>query len=346
MRVAFDIGGTFTDFVLEDGRAGALHFHKVPTTPRDPAKAVLEGLAVLLQNAKVAFGEVSSILHATTVATNAILERKGARTALITTEGFRDISSSAARSATNLRHVPRKPVPLVRRRDIFEVRERVAGRRHASSGRSMRPRWSACWRAWLRRTTSRSPSASCTPTPRRRTSRRSGERLRAKLPTCRCRSPRRLAEVPGVRARQHEVANAYIEPIVGSYVSRLDRRAEGAGHHVPTSSSCSRTAAWPRPSSPAICRCASSSRARRPGVLLCGDLGQGGGPRARDLLRHGRHDGEARRHRRRRPADHAQFEVDQVRYRKGSGLPHQHPGHRPGRDRRRRRQHRAVPNGA
>ena len=78
LRIAFDIGGTFTDFVLEDGRSGTLQFHKVPTTPRDPAEAVLEGLATLLHTAGAAYGEVTGILHATTVATNAILERKGA----------------------------------------------------------------------------------------------------------------------------------------------------------------------------------------------------------------------------------------------------------------------------
>ena len=126
MRVAFDIGGTFTDFVLEDGRAGVLHFHKVPTTPGDPAKAVLEGLEVLLRNARIALAEVSGILHATTVATNAILERKGARTALITTAGFRDILIIGRQKRYDTYDMYlAKPVPLVRRRDIFEVGERV-----------------------------------------------------------------------------------------------------------------------------------------------------------------------------------------------------------------------------
>ena len=126
MRVAFDIGGTFTDFVLEDLRAGVLRFHKVATTPRDPAIAVLEGLETLLRTAEVAPAEVSGILHATTVATNAILERKGARTALITTAGFRDvlIIGRQKRYDTYDMYLA-KPVPLVRRRDIFEVGERT-----------------------------------------------------------------------------------------------------------------------------------------------------------------------------------------------------------------------------
>ena len=77
LRVAFDIGGTFTDFVLEDARAGVLHFHKVPTTPAIRRQPCLRAWRHCSQ-APSRSGEVASILHATTVATNAILERKGA----------------------------------------------------------------------------------------------------------------------------------------------------------------------------------------------------------------------------------------------------------------------------
>ena len=91
IRVAFDIGGTFTDFVLHDGATGATHSLKVPTTQRDPSKAVIAGLQQLLQTAGVTGEKVGMVLHATTVATNAILERKGADTGLITTDGFRDL---------------------------------------------------------------------------------------------------------------------------------------------------------------------------------------------------------------------------------------------------------------
>src|SRR5215510_2375747 len=126
MRVAFDIGGTFTDFVLEDVRAGCLAFHKVPTTPSDPAVAVLAGLDALCKEAKVAPDQISGILHATTVATNAILERKGPRTALITTAGFRDILIIGRQKRYDTYDMYlAKPVPLVRRRDIFEVVERT-----------------------------------------------------------------------------------------------------------------------------------------------------------------------------------------------------------------------------
>ena len=205
MRVAFDIGGTFTDFVLEDLRAGVLRFHKVATTPRDPAIAVLEGLETLLRTAEVAPEEVSGILHATTVATNAILERKGARTALITTAGFRDvlIIGRQKRYDTYDMYLA-KPVPLVRRRDIFEVGERTL-----ADGTIEQPLDAAALEQVLgadrrRKTTSRSRCACCTPTPTPPTSRPSAQRLtktrprRRRLALLGC-----LAQVSRIRARQH-----------------------------------------------------------------------------------------------------------------------------------------------
>ena len=80
IRVAFDIGGTFTDFVLTDDSNGAVHALKVPTSSRNPGEAVIQGLERLLAAEGVAGGLVDAVLHATTIATNAVLERKGAPT--------------------------------------------------------------------------------------------------------------------------------------------------------------------------------------------------------------------------------------------------------------------------
>lgn len=126
IRVAFDIGGTFTDFVLHDSSTGATHHLKVPTTPHDPGAAVVAGLEELLDIAGVRSAAVSTVLHATTVATNAVLERKGAATGLITTDGFRDvlIIGRQKRYETYDLYID-KPHPLVQRRHIAEVRERV-----------------------------------------------------------------------------------------------------------------------------------------------------------------------------------------------------------------------------
>lgn len=127
LAVAFDIGGTFTDFVLHDEASGRAETLKVPTTPDDPSIAVMAGLETLLAATGHAPGDVSRLLHATTVATNAILERKGAPTGLITTAGFRDvlIIGRQKRYETYDLYIS-KPEPLVQRRHIVEASERIA----------------------------------------------------------------------------------------------------------------------------------------------------------------------------------------------------------------------------
>ena len=88
-RLAVDIGGTFTDLALEVG--GRRVTAKVLTTPTQPERGVLDGVATILQQAGLGSGDIGILVHGTTLATNAIIERKGATTALITTEGFRDV---------------------------------------------------------------------------------------------------------------------------------------------------------------------------------------------------------------------------------------------------------------
>ncbi len=125
MRAAFDIGGTFTDFVLQ-GDEGTLTL-KIPTSQADPAEAVLAGFQRMLEDADVAANLIDGVLHGTTVATNAIIERKGAATALITTSGFRDILLIGRQKRYETYDLyMNKPAPLVRRRDIFEIEERMA----------------------------------------------------------------------------------------------------------------------------------------------------------------------------------------------------------------------------
>ena len=89
-RAGIDIGGTFTDLVLM-GEDGSLHAEKLLTTPDDFGRGIAEGLATSLVTIGAAPYDIEVIVHGTTVATNAILEAKGARTGLITTAGFRDV---------------------------------------------------------------------------------------------------------------------------------------------------------------------------------------------------------------------------------------------------------------
>jgi N-methylhydantoinase A len=125
-RVGIDIGGTFTDIVLHLSD-GTLHISKVSSSMHDPGIAVIEGLADLLAKIGVAPGEVKEIIHGTTVGSNTILQRKGARTGLVTTKGFRDVLEiGRIRTPVMFDLAWVKPVPLVPRRHRLEVDERMA----------------------------------------------------------------------------------------------------------------------------------------------------------------------------------------------------------------------------
>ncbi len=124
VRIGVDTGGTFTDFVIV--REGSLSTKKLPSTPGNPSRAILEGLAGFLEGP-----DRLQIIHGTTVATNALLERKGARIALISTRGFEDvifIGRQTRKLLYSLSGEPRRPI--VDRRDVFGLEERTtaAGR--------------------------------------------------------------------------------------------------------------------------------------------------------------------------------------------------------------------------
>ncbi len=125
-RIGLDIGGTFTDLVLMHDPSGRLWGHKVLTTPADPAEAALRGLREICGRAGIALNEVGTVIHATTLVTNAIIERTGAKTALLATEGFRDILEIGREQRYDIYDLfLRYPEPLVPRRWRAEVRERV-----------------------------------------------------------------------------------------------------------------------------------------------------------------------------------------------------------------------------
>ena len=94
-RLGVDVGGTFTDLLLFDTATGAFWRHKTPSTPHDSSEGILNGVTAICANAGVAANQIDYFLHGTTVATNAVLEGKGAKVGLITTEGYRDIMQIA-----------------------------------------------------------------------------------------------------------------------------------------------------------------------------------------------------------------------------------------------------------
>lgn len=125
-RVGIDIGGTFTDLVMIEDASGERAIGKVLTTPDDPSEAVEQGLRGLLEREDVDASQLKTIIHGTTLVTNALIERRGTATALLTTEGFRDAVAIGTEHRYDMYDIfLEKPEPLVPRSLRYGVRERV-----------------------------------------------------------------------------------------------------------------------------------------------------------------------------------------------------------------------------
>ena len=126
LRVGIDVGGTFTDFALYDEATGELDVGKVLTTSDDPSAGVLSGLDALADNAGRSIAALNRAIHATTIATNTVIQRKGPPTALMVTQGFRDILIIARQKRWELYdNSIDKPVPLIPRDRVWEVPGRL-----------------------------------------------------------------------------------------------------------------------------------------------------------------------------------------------------------------------------
>jgi N-methylhydantoinase A/oxoprolinase/acetone carboxylase beta subunit len=130
MRViGVDIGGTFTDLALYDTESGATHVHKVPSTPDDPGRALVTGVTEICGLAGLTTSDVDAVYHGTTVATNAVLQYRGAPAGLITTAGFRDIvhigRHQRPQNYSIMQDIPWQSRPFVKRRHRKVVTERV-----------------------------------------------------------------------------------------------------------------------------------------------------------------------------------------------------------------------------
>jgi 5-oxoprolinase (ATP-hydrolysing)/N-methylhydantoinase A len=125
-RIGFDIGGTFTDFILLDTQRNEIRLHKCLTTPDDPSVGALQGLAELVTSAGLRLEQIDEIVHGTTLVTNALIERRGAKLGLITTAGFRDILEMGTEQRYDIYDLfLQYPAPLVPRRYRLEVPERM-----------------------------------------------------------------------------------------------------------------------------------------------------------------------------------------------------------------------------
>ena len=232
-RVGVDIGGTFTDIVAltERGRAAVV---KVASTPDDYGRGVLRGLADALAELDLPAAGVAEIVHGFTVATNAILEGKGAAMALITTEGFRDVLEIARLRTPRLYDLTyRKPPPLVERRLRLEVRERVDAR-----GRVLAPLDAGdVERAVAAVREAGVPSVAVSllhsyanPSHEQRI----GDALRAELPALDVSlSSELLPEAREYERTSTTVINGYIRPVVERYLQRLVAELRRAGTDAP-----------------------------------------------------------------------------------------------------------------
>ena len=133
IRLGADIGGTFTDIVLDV--RGRLYSAKVLTNYAAPEQAILDGVAIVGAEAGVSPHEIDLVIHGTTLATNALIERRGARTALVTTEGFRDVIEMRTESRFEQYDLNIElPAPLIPRQDRFPVAGRID-----AEGREIKP---------------------------------------------------------------------------------------------------------------------------------------------------------------------------------------------------------------
>lgn len=125
-RIGVDVGGTFTDFTLHDDASGDVHFYKTPSTPHDPSEAIEQGLRGMLGQLGFDPAGVSYLGHGTTVATNIVIERRGARTGLVATKGFRDVLELGRQARPSIYdYRVEKPPVLVPRDRRVEVLERI-----------------------------------------------------------------------------------------------------------------------------------------------------------------------------------------------------------------------------
>ena len=113
VRIGVDIGGTFTDLQIFDARTGRIHPHKVPTTPSDPSLGLMDGIKAAAQRYSFALDDVGYVLHGTTIATNAVLERKLPAGALVTTRGFEDVLEIGRHNRRDVYSVWPQPVPVL-----------------------------------------------------------------------------------------------------------------------------------------------------------------------------------------------------------------------------------------
>ena len=231
-RIGADIGGTFTDVVLETPTRR--HSTKLLTTYDAPERALLDGVTLLLAEAGLGATDVGLVVHGTTLATNALIERRGARTALLTTEGFRDVLEMGTESRFDQYDIAMdKPPPLIPRPLRLTVRERVA-----ADGAVLLPLDEAGVLAAaevFRREAVQSVAVGflhsyVNPAHEQRAAALLREALPGVMVSLSCEVSPEMREYERFSTT---AANAYVQPIVASYLGRLDDKLRALGFGCP-----------------------------------------------------------------------------------------------------------------
>ena len=231
-RLGVDVGGTFTDLLLFDEQSGAFWRHKTPSTPHDSSEGILAGVEVICDNAGITPADVEIFLHGTTVATNAVLEGKGARVGLIVTQGYRQVMQ-IARS-----FVPGglagwivwpKPTPLAALEDTVEVDGRMS-----AQGEEMRATDDADIRAALEKLKAQGVEALTVSLMNAYLNGAHEKRVAQLAAEILPDVPISLSHIVLPEMQEYErtlttVANAAVRPVVGRYVRNLRSRLRDAG---------------------------------------------------------------------------------------------------------------------
>ena len=226
-----DIGGTFTDVCLLDPKTGRSAARKVLTTHRDPAEAVLAGLADTLAEVGLAADRVAIVAHATTLATNALLERRGARTGMLTTRGFRDVIEVGYEQLYDLYDLHLDlPAPLVPRALRRPVAERTAADGERVEALDVESA-DAAVRFLIDRRVEAVAVCFLHAYANPENERAAADRVRALAPDLPVSvSSEVLPELGELPRFSTTVANAYVRPLVSRYLVGLKERLRGAGH--------------------------------------------------------------------------------------------------------------------
>ncbi len=224
-RIGVDIGGTFTDFVMVDAEARRIHLAKRLTTHGDYLEAVFAGLEELLARTEIAAADVAGVVHGTTLVTNTVIERKGAKTALLTTAGARDVVEIGSELRYDIYDLGiERPVPLVPRHRRYEVDERLR-----ADGSVLRPLDLSKLDSLIAALREQDVAAVAVSLLHSYANpaheRQLGDALRKRLPgvdvTLSCQL---VPEIREYERTSTAIMNSYVQPLVGRYLAEMETR--------------------------------------------------------------------------------------------------------------------------